>query len=265
MRIPSRSAGDPPRVVAVSGGSSGIGRACAAAFVAAGWKVALGGRRVERVDAAVAELTSGGAEAFGTTLDVCDDASIESFFDAAEAALGRVTAVVNCAAHARPGPLHELSPEEIRAEIETGLVGSLLFARAGICRWIERAVSADVVFISSTSAETPWPLHTPYAASKAGVEQAARSLSVELEGTGIRSLVIRVGNTVGTGWIDEWNDQERMATAEWQRLGLLRHFGLLRPEQIARTIVWAVSAPRGGQINHISVDPEAPLDPTSLE
>lgn len=265
MRIPSRSAGDPLRVVAVSGGSSGIGRASAAAFVAAGWKVALGGRRAERVAAAVAELTSDGAEAFGTTLDVCDDASIERFFDAAEAALGRVTAVVNCAAHARPGPLHQLSPEEIRAEIETGLVGSLLFARAGICRWIERAVSADVVFISSTSAETPWPLHTPYSASKAGVEQAARSLAIELEGTGIRSHVVRVGNTVGTGWIDDWSGPEKMAVVEWQRLGLLRHFGLLRPEQVARTIVWAVSAPRGAQIDHISVHPEAPLDPSSLD
>ncbi len=163
------------------------------------------------------------------------------------------------------GEENELSPKEIRAEIETGLVGSLLFARAGICRWIERAVSADVVFISSTSAETPWPLHTPYSASKAGVEQAARSLSVELEGTGIRSLVIRVGNTMGTGWIDDWSDRERMAPAEWQRLGLLRHFGLLRPEQGARAIVWAVSAPRGGQIDHVSVHPEAPLDPSSLE
>ena len=255
----STNAGSAPRVAAVSGGSSGIGRAVAEAFAALGWKVAVGARGADRVRQTAEAVQARGGAALGAVLDVTDPDSIEAFFGVAEAELGPVDVVVNCAAHARPGALHELSPEEIRDEIESGLVGSLLFARDGIRRMRERGIAGDLVFLSSTSARVPWPLHTPYAASKAGVEQAARCLALELEGTGIRSTVIRVGNTVGTSFAEDWQPEELEALAEWQRLGLLRHGGLLNPEQVAQSVVWAVGMPRGVQVDHVSVHPEAPV------
>ncbi|MGI9589744.1 MAG: SDR family NAD(P)-dependent oxidoreductase [Myxococcota bacterium] len=245
----------------MSGGSSGIGRAVAEAFGALGWQVALGARGAERLAAAAEAVTARGGRGLGLPLDVGDPDQVASFFDQVEGAFGPVDVVVNCAAHARPGALHELSAEEVRAEVESGLVGSLLFAREGIRRLRERDGEGDVVFVSSSSAVVPWPLHVAYAASKAGVEQGARSLALELEGTGVRATVVRVGDTAGTGFAEGWDPEEFAAVSEWQRLGLLRHAGLLTPEQVARAVTWVVGLPRSLQLDLVSVRPEAPVQP----
>lgn len=248
------------RVAAVSGGATGIGRAVAEALAARGFAVAVGGRREARVQEAATALEAGGARALGLRLDVSDADAVEAFYAGVEKALGPVDLVVNCAGHARPGRLFEKPPEEIRAEIETGLIGTLLFSRRGIAAMLERELPGDAVFVSSTSAETPWPWLAPYAASKAGIEQAVRSVALECEGTGVRCLVVRVGNTLGTEWATEWGPEAAPALEAWQRLGLIRHAGLLRPEQVALALVQAVETPRGVHLEHVSVHPEAPGD-----
>ena len=246
------------RTAVVSGGSSGIGKAIVAAFRDRGWRVAFGARRAERVAAALEDLGGAGPHLFGGTLDVADAASIDGFYDAAEASVGPVDLVVNCAAHARPGPFWELSAEEIRSEIDTGLVGALLFSRRGVRGMLAGKRRGDVIFLSSTTATVPWPFHAPYAASKAGVEQAARSISLELEGTGIRSTVVRIGNTMGTDWAGDWDADSMGIGARWQALGLIRHEGFMQPENVAHAVVAAASTPSGFQLDHISVHPEAP-------
>ncbi|MBM4267865.1 MAG: SDR family NAD(P)-dependent oxidoreductase [Deltaproteobacteria bacterium] len=256
---PSNGSGGDCRVAALSGGSSGIGKAIAAAFCARGWKVALGARRVERVRETVDSLREAGGAVFGDTLDVTDAGSIDAFYDAARETLGPIDLVVSCAAHARPGPFWELPPEEIRSEIDTGLIGALLFARRGVRDMIAARSRGDVVFISSTTAAVPWPFHSPYAASKAGLEQASRSIALELEGTGIRSLVVRVGNTVGTGWANDWQAQDLGVTRRWQQLGLIRHGGFMQPAQVAEAVIAVVTTPRGVQLEHVTVHPEAPM------
>ncbi len=248
------------RVAVVSGGATGIGRAVAEALAARGFAVAVGGRREGRVQEAAKALEAGGARALGLPLDVSETDSVEAFYAAVEKSLGPADLVVNCVGHARPGKLFEKPPEEIRAEIETGLLGTLLFSRRGIAALLERQLPGDAVFVSSTSAVTPWPWLATYAATKAGVEQAARSVALECEGTGVRCLVVRVGNTVGTEWAVEWDAQAAPAYEAWQRLGLIRHAGLLQPEQVALAVLRAVEAPRGVQFDHVSVNPEAPGD-----
>ncbi len=256
--MPESNAQTRSRVAALSGGSSGIGRAIVEAFRAEGWKVAFGARREERVAETVDALGGSSAELFGGKLDVTDAASIDAFYDAAAHAVGHIDLVVNCAAHARPGAFYELSPDEIRSEIDSGLTGALLFSRRAVIDMLARKSRGDVIFISSTTAGVPWPFHSPYAASKAGLEQAARSISLELEGTGIRSTVVRVGNTVGTGWAGDWDADSMAVGAKWQQLGLIRHHGFMQPENVAHAVVAAASTPPGFQLDHVSVHPEAP-------
>lgn len=251
--LPKRS-----RVAAVSGGSSGIGRAIVAAFREQGWKVAFGARRLERVRETVNALGGASDDIYGGTLDVTDAASIDAFYDAAAAAVGLIDLVVNCAAHAQPGAFYELSPDEIRSEIDSGLTGALLFSRRGVLDMLERKSRGDLIFISSTTAGVPWPFHSPYAASKAGLEQAARSISLELEGTGIRSTIVRVGNTMGTAWAGDWDADLTMISERWGQLGLIRHDGFMQPENVAHAVVVAASTPPGFQLDHVSVHPEAP-------
>lgn len=246
------------RVAAVLGGSAGIGRAVAEALAADGWRVAIGARGEERLAQAVEAVAGGGGVAVGTRVDVADPVSVEAFFDAAAAALGPVDAVVSCAAHGSPARFWEREPAALKAEIDAGLTGALLVARAATARMVAQARGGDLLFLSSTTATVPWPYFTAYAAAKAGLEQAARVMALELEGTGIRVGVVRVGNTVGTDWAAGWGEREFAVAADWTRFGVMRHGGFLQPVDVARTVAQVLRTPRGMQLELVTVHPEAP-------
>src|SRR6185312_4283408 len=122
----------PGRVVAVTGAGTGIGQAIAAKFAALGWRVAVGGRRVDKLSETAARVEQAGGACLPHELDVTDADSVERFFTDVEATFGVVTAVINNAATARYGPLDDFSPAEIALEIATKLTGSLFMARRGI-------------------------------------------------------------------------------------------------------------------------------------
>ena len=175
-----------PRVVAISGAGTGIGQATARKFAEQGWQVVVGGRRVDRLTETASLVEESGGTCLAHELDVTDAESVEQFFAAAEERFGTVTAVINNAATVRYGPLDDFSPEEIEVEIATKLIGALDMARRGIQALRREGGGGDILFVTSLAAVQPWPFHLPYVAANAGVEQAARTLRLELEGTGIR-------------------------------------------------------------------------------
>jgi NADP-dependent 3-hydroxy acid dehydrogenase YdfG len=170
------------RTAIVTGGTAGIGLATAEAFGALGWRVAIGARRAERLEPALAAIARAGGHGFAHVMDVTDPDSVEVFVSAAEKALGPADVLVNNAGSALPGPLHELSPEAIRAAVESSLLGSLFTTRRVLQSMLASGVAGDVVFITSRAAALPWPRNAHYGAAKAGMENAAAALRVELEG-----------------------------------------------------------------------------------
>ena len=232
-----------PRVVLVTGASSGIGRAVAVAFGALGWSVGLGARGDERRDTAADAVRDAGGRACSTPLDVTDPTSVDAWFDTCEAALGPVDALVSNAGIAIPGTIGEVDVDAHRRVLDTDLWGALLVARRGIRSM--RGRPGDLVFMSSDVTRNPRPQLASYAAAKAGVEQLARTLSLELEGTGVRSTIVRVGPTV-TEFASEWDPSgfaDLMQT--WKRFGLTRRQGLLSPEEVAEAVVRVVTLPPG--------------------
>jgi NADP-dependent 3-hydroxy acid dehydrogenase YdfG len=255
------------RTVAISGAGTGIGKTAAARFASLGWRVAIGGRRAERLVETKSLIEGAGGTCLAHQLDVGDGTSVERFFDAAEAELGPVTAVINNAATARYGPLHQFSAEDIALEVGTKLTGSLLMAARAI-RGMQRAgAGGDIVFVTSAAAVWPWVEHLPYSAANAGAEHAARILRLELEGTGIRVGVLRVGETYGTEFANRGLATGGMPNDLWFRRGLLRHSGLMQPDHVADAMVAMVSLPAGRQYEIVSVMPTAPVGdlPTTIE
>jgi NADP-dependent 3-hydroxy acid dehydrogenase YdfG len=248
------------RVAVISGAGTGIGQAIASKFGTLGWRVAVGGRRVELLAATASLVEDAGGTGLAHALDVTDAESVDSFFAAAESELGTVSVVINNAATARYGPLDDFSPDEINVEIATKLLGSLYMARRGI-QTMRREGGGDILFITSLAAVNPWPFHLPYAAANAGVEQAARTLRLELEGTGIRVTMLRCGETAGTDFATRELGGERMTAASehWFRRGLLRHIGLMTPEMVADAVAAAVTLPVGYQYESLGVIPTAPV------
>ena len=246
------------RVALVTGASSGIGAATALALASHGCKVAIGARRLERLDEVARQIGERGAEVFAQALDVTVPDSIEAFYSAAENALGAIDVVVNNAGICRPGLLHETEEGDLEAEVEVNLLGPMRLARLAIRRMLADKRSGDLVFISSENAVVPRTFQIGYTATKMGLEGVARVLRMELEGSGIRSTIVRPGPT-GSEFGHDWDPGLiKRVLDSWKYWGVQRHFEMLPAESVAQAVVTAVFAPPGTQLDVIQVMPEGP-------
>jgi NADP-dependent 3-hydroxy acid dehydrogenase YdfG len=250
------------RMAIVTGASSGIGPVIATELGRLGWRVAIGARRLDRLEETAAAVRDAGGEPFACHLDVTDPASVEGFVVAAEDALGPVDVLVNNAGIATPGWLHEIPADALAQEVATNLLGPLLTSRLVLASMRRDGRRGHLVFITSDASRHARPRMAAYTATKAGVEALAHSLSMECEGSGIRVTTVRVGPTFsefGFGWpMDELED----LMTYWPRYGLQRHAGILDPGDIARAVVGAVTAPPGVVVDTVEVQPEAPVGDT---
>lgn len=257
------------RVVAITGAGTGIGRETALQFGALGWQVAIGGRRLDKLAETAQVVQSAGGRCLAAQLDVTDPDSVEQFFTRVEAEFGTVTALINNAATARYGPLEDFPVAEIAAAIATKLTGALYMSRRGIVGMRRAGIGGDILFLSSLAAIEPWPLQLPYGAASAGMEQAAKTLELELEGSGIRVSTVRCGHTPGTDLATREVQSGRVLAAKtrWFRLGRLRHGNVLAAADVAATVLAAVTLPPGRKYGVIEVTPVAPGGelPTTLE
>jgi NAD(P)-dependent dehydrogenase (short-subunit alcohol dehydrogenase family) len=243
------------RTAVVTGASAGIGAAIAAALGALGWKVAIGARRTEALaDVAKAVETAGG-HALAHALDVTDPESIERFFAATEKVLGPVDVVVNNAGIGLPGLLHELPIENVERELATNLLGPIRVARRALPSMLA-ARRGDLVFISSMNVVEPRPFQLGYTAAKAGLEGMVSVLRRDLEGTGIRTTIVRPGATrseFGFGW--DPNILMRVIDS-WKEWGYMRHLDMMEGAHVAHAVVSVVTAPPGLHVDVVQVNPE---------
>jgi NAD(P)-dependent dehydrogenase (short-subunit alcohol dehydrogenase family) len=247
---------DSPRVTIVTGASSGIGRGIAIALGERGDAVVLGARRTDALQETAELVLQAGGDAFVHELDVTEAASVEIFFAAATEAFGPPDVLVNNAGIAAVGPFETVDPAELEQELKANLLGPLLCTRRVLPAMIERR-SGRVVFISSDVARHPRPGMVGYGASKAGVETAARGLSLELEGTGVLVTTVRVGPTL-TDFANTWDaDRIEAMMSMWPRFGIQRHFETMTPADVAAAVVFALDAPM--HVDVVEVQPEPPL------
>jgi NAD(P)-dependent dehydrogenase (short-subunit alcohol dehydrogenase family) len=248
-----------PRTALVTGASSGIGAAIAVAFGGLGWHVAVGGRRMERLEAVARQVEEAGGKAVTFGCDIAEPGGISAFFDAAETQLGPVDVAVANAAGSVPALFHEMSVPDLERELRTNLLHPLVLARRAIPSMRERG-RGDLVFVSSESAVRPRPFQVGYTAAKKGVEGAAQALRMELEGTGVRATVVRPGATL-TEFARAWPpDLVRRVLTAWKEWGVQRHLAWMPPEATARAVVCAVTAPPGTRMDLIEVMPEGPKE-----
>lgn len=234
--------GTAPRSAVVTGASSGIGAAIALEFARQGWRVALGARRTDRLEALRKQVEAAGGEAFAGHLDVIDPASIEAFCAGVEAAFGEVDVLVNNAGSNRPALVAEASIEELRDDVEVNLLGAIWMTRRLLPAMLARR-AGDVVFIGSDSALHPRPFQGAYAAAKAGLETFARVVEMETEGSGVRSILLRVGPTGSEFGARMPEARVHQMLAAWKYWGVLRNLHWMPAESVARALVRTVSVP----------------------
>lgn len=246
------------RPAVVTGASSGIGRATAVALASAGHPVVLGARRLGRLDEVAAEIRAGGGEAHVAPLDLADPGSVAAFSKAATEAAGEIDVLVSAAGRNRPDSSREPDPEDFAATVQVNLLGVQRLVGSVLPAMVARA-HGDVVFVTSEVVRLPRVRNSGYSASKWGLHGYARTLQMELEGTGVRASIVQPGQTLSEMGMD-WDPEVTIEVLEeWVRWGVARHDHFLRPRAVAAAVMSVVQAPPGTQFSLVEVEPQAPL------
>ncbi len=185
------------RTCLITGASSGLGANFARVAAAAGARVVLTARRVDRVEQLAEELHAQGAEALPVAMDVTDEASVAAAFDAAEAAFGTVDTIIANAGVSAPGRSTEVPVAALRNVLDTNVLGVFLTAREGAKR-LQAAGSRDsgkgrIVLIGSMAADVTLAGEAAYCATKAAVAHLGRNLAREWVRQGINVNVVQPG------------------------------------------------------------------------
>jgi 3-oxoacyl-[acyl-carrier protein] reductase len=235
------------RVALVTGATRGIGRGIAMRLADEGCAVAICAREGDAVSATVVELRARGAEAFGTSVDVTDDAQLEGFVDAAAEALGGLDLVVANAGGAAGGDFLPDTPgDDWRRTMELNVVHAAVLIRAAVPHLRARGGGAALV-IASISGSRPQP-KAQYAAAKAAEIHLAVSLGRELGPDRIRVNALSPGSILfeGGSWDRRRNaDPDAFATFATREFP---HDRLGTVEEIADAAAFLLS-PRASWVN----------------
>ena len=179
-------------VVLVTGASSGIGLATAAAFARRGDRVFASVRDGRGREAVQQAAVAGGAPIEPVTLDVTDEASVRAAVDHIVTATGRIDVLVNTAGISQIGAV-ETTPDEVWRDLfDVNLLGTVRTIRA-VLPVMRAAGSGTIVNVTSVNGRVPAAFGGAYAATKFGVEGLSESLLHEVEPFGIRVVIVEPG------------------------------------------------------------------------
>jgi serine 3-dehydrogenase len=228
----------------ITGATSGIGEACARAFVAAGWHVVGTGRREDRLEKLSAEL---GERFHAARFDVRDEAARDAALDALPEAFRDVDLLINNAGLALGlEPAQEALLSNWTTMIDTNITALVSMTRRLLPQLVER--KGAIINLSSVAANYPYPGGNVYGATKAFVRQFSLNLRSDLIGTGVRVCSIEPGMAETEFTLVRTGSQE---TSDKVYAGVNPMTG----EDIANTILWVASQPPHLNINSLELMP----------
>jgi NAD(P)-dependent dehydrogenase (short-subunit alcohol dehydrogenase family) len=251
------------RTVLVTGGSKGIGLACAKAFVEEGARVVIIARNPETLASAAFEL---GGVAY-IAADLSDPVQAAAAVDEAERQLGSIDILVNSAGAARRVPPDELSPERYRAAMDAKFFSYINVIDPVIKRMAARG-SGAIVNVIGNGGKVASPVHIAGGAANAALMLATAGLAAAYAKSGIRVLAVNPGLTETTRVAEGLQADARLAGISVEearqrgeeRIGLGRY---AEPHEIANAVVFLASG-RASYISGISISMDGVTVPTVI-
>ncbi len=195
------------RVAVVTGAGSGIGKAVALALVADGWRVVFAGRRLDRLQGAIAEAMSGNAQpaassaageqaALAVVTDVTQPESVRALFARTREVFGRIDLLFNNAGISAPAvPIEDLSFEQWKSVVDTNLTGMFLCTQEAVRLMKSQTPRGGrIINNGSIAAHTPRPNSVAYTATKHAVTGLTKSTSLDGRAFDIACGQIDIGN-----------------------------------------------------------------------
>jgi citronellol/citronellal dehydrogenase len=186
-------------VVVLSGGAGGIGRAIAWLFARLGAHVVLVGRKQERLDALVSNVTGRKLKASAYAADIRDPDAVKALFDSVWKTHGRVDGLINSAGGQFPQPAIDFSVKGWNAVINTNLNGTWYMMQAAAQHWRDNKYPGSIVNIVVVTTHGLYGIaHT--IAARSGVIGLSRSVAVEWAPLNIRVNCVAPGAIETEGW-----------------------------------------------------------------
>jgi len=222
------------RIAFITGASRGIGRACAIALSAAGAKVVLAARQLDKLEEVATGIRAAGGETFVVPIDLASQDSIKEAFSKASKEFGRIDILINNAGLTRDGLALRMKRDDWDAVIQTNLSGSF-FCIQQVMPAMVRERWGRIVNMTSVVGESGNAGQANYVASKAGLIGLTKSLAQEL---GSRNITV---NAVAPGFVEtdmtaSLSDELKAKITE--SVPLKR---IARPEEIAAAVKFLAS------------------------
>jgi meso-butanediol dehydrogenase / (S,S)-butanediol dehydrogenase / diacetyl reductase len=166
------------KVAFITGGGTGIGRACALAFAAEGARVAVAGRRREPLEAVISEIQGSGAKALALTCDIADRGGVEAAISSVALHFGRLNVIVNNAGAVMVGTAEETSDEDWSRVLAVNLTGTFHVSRVAIPA-LRKSGGGSIVNIGSYLGIVGRRQRAAYCAAKAGVAGLTRAMALD--------------------------------------------------------------------------------------
>ena len=233
-----------PKTILITGATQGIGRATAFAFGRAGYRVGICSRTEARVRQVVEELRQGGIEAAGAAADVGQPEQAARAAEQVIGQLGEIDVLVNNAGVLIAKPFEELSLDDWDTMMSTNVRSLYLMTRA-VLPAMRRRRDGSIVNVASLAGRNGFAGGTGYTASKHAVLGFSRSLMLETRKDNIRVIAICPGS-VATRLLQD----QPMLKAEPERI--------LQPDDVAGTILHAISLPERAMVSELDIRPTNP-------
>jgi 3-oxoacyl-[acyl-carrier protein] reductase len=228
----------------ITGATEGIGRATAFALGRAGYQVGVCARTAAKVRQLIEELEREGIKAAGRPADVSDSSQAGLAVDEATRALGEIDVLVNNAGILIAKPFEELTLDDWNITMDTNVRSLYLMTRA-VLPAMRRRKHGSIVNVASLAGRSGFVGGTAYTASKHAVLGFSRSLMLETRKDNIRVIAICPGS-VDTSMMRD----QPMLKAEASRI--------LQPEDVAATILHAISLPERALVSELDIRPTNP-------
>ena len=238
------------RKVAITGASSGIGAATAELLASEGAAVALGARREERLTELAERIESNGGRAVALRADIAAEESARAFVRGAHEQLGGLDGLVNNAGVMLLGPIDGADTADWRRMIEVNLLG-LLYCTHEALPLLREGGGGDIVNLSSVAGRIASMGSGVYNMTKWGVGAFSEALRQETGWAKIRVTIVE------PGFVDTELQGHNENPVVVEAIGKMREqIGeILKAEDIARSILYALSQPPHVSVNEILVRP----------